>query len=75
VQPRQGIRNDWLSWIEQFFFFDGDNRLDGHNSNPLHTGYRNARNSEWFHMLKEDVASIVDPAFAKEQMKPMLRGW
>ena len=29
-----------MLWSKQFFFFDGDNWLDEHNSNPLHTGYR-----------------------------------
>jgi hypothetical protein len=85
-----------MLWSKQFFFFDGDNWLDEHHSNPLHTGYRIARNSEWYHMLNEDVISmpdkweypwyaawdlafhtlpiaIVDPDFAKEQMKLMLR--
>ena len=92
---RQAIAG--MLWSKQFFFFDGDNWLDEHNSNPLHTGYRNARNSEWFHMLNEDIISmpdkweypwyaawdlafhtlplsIVDPDFAKEQMKLMLKG-
>jgi hypothetical protein len=86
-----------MLWSKQFFFFDGDNWLDEHNSNPLHSGYHNARNSEWFHMLNEDVISmpdkweypwyaawdlafhclplsIVDPDFAKDQMKLMLKG-
>ncbi|HSE13233.1 MAG TPA: hypothetical protein VLB69_11420, partial [Rudaea sp.] len=86
-----------MLWSKQFFFFDGDNWLDEHNSNPLHSGYRNARNSEWFHMLNEDIISmpdkweypwyaawdlafhtlplsIVDPDFAKDQMKLMLKG-
>ena len=49
-----------MLWSKQFFFFDGDNWLDEHNSNPLHTGYRNARNSEWFHMLNEDIISMPD---------------
>ena len=92
---RQAIAG--MLWSKQFFFFDGDNWLDEHHSNPLHTGYRNARNSEWFHMLNEDIISmpdkweypwyaawdlafhtlplsIVDPDFAKEQMKLMLHG-
>ena len=92
---RQAIAG--MLWSKQYFFFDGDNWLDEHHSNPLHTGYRNARNSEWFHMLNEDVISmpdkweypwyaawdlafhtlplaIVDPDFAKEQMKLMLKG-
>jgi hypothetical protein len=86
-----------MLWSKQFFFFDGDNWLDEHNSNPLHAGYKTARNSEWFHMLNEDIVSmpdkweypwyaawdlafhtlplvIVDPDFAKEQMKLMLKG-
>ena len=86
-----------MLWSKQFFFFDGDNWLDEHNSNPLHSGYRNSRNSEWYHMLNEDIISmpdkweypwyaawdlafhtlplsIVDPDFAKDQLKLMLRG-
>ena len=86
-----------MLWSKQFFFFDGDNWLDEHNSNPLHTGHRNSRNSEWFHMLNKDIISmpdkweypwyaawdlafhtlplaIVDPDFAKEQLKLMLKG-
>ena len=49
-----------MLWSKQFFFFDGNNWLDEHHSNPLHTGYRNARNSEWFHMLNEDIISMPD---------------
>jgi hypothetical protein len=55
---RQAIAG--MLWSKQFFFFDGDNWLDEHNSNPLHTGYRNARNSEWYHMLNEDIISMPD---------------
>ncbi len=55
---RQAIAG--MLWSKQFFFFDGDNWLDEHNSNPLHRGYRNARNSEWFHMLNQDVISMPD---------------
>ncbi|WP_437191082.1 MGH1-like glycoside hydrolase domain-containing protein [Planctomicrobium sp. SH527] len=86
-----------MLWSKQFFFFDGDNWLDEHNSNPLHSGFRSSRNSEWFHMLNKDIISmpdkweypwyaawdlafhtlplaIVDPDFAKEQMRLMLKG-
>lgn len=49
-----------MLWSKQFFFFDGDNWLDEHNSNPLHSGYRNSRNSEWFHMMNKDVISMPD---------------
>jgi hypothetical protein len=85
-----------MLWSKQFFFFDGDNWLDEHHSNPLHAGSHTARNSEWFHMLNEDIISmpdkweypwyaawdlafhclplsIVDPDFAKQQMKLMLK--
>jgi hypothetical protein len=55
---RQAIAG--MLWSKQFFFFDGDNWLDEHHSNPLHAGYRNARNSEWFHMLNEDIISMPD---------------
>ncbi|MBY5388431.1 MGH1-like glycoside hydrolase domain-containing protein [Rhizobium leguminosarum] len=92
---RQAIAG--MLWSKQFYFFDGDNWLDEHHSNPLHAGYRHTRNSDWFHMLNEDVISmpdkweypwyaawdlafhtlpiaIVDPDFAKDQLKLMLRG-
>jgi hypothetical protein len=49
-----------MLWSKQFFFFDGDNWLDEHNSNPLHSGYKNSRNSEWFHMLNKDIISMPD---------------
>jgi len=49
-----------MLWSKQFFFFDGDNWLDEHKSNPLHHGYRNSRNSEWFHMLNQDIISMPD---------------
>ena len=49
-----------MLWSKQFFFFDGDNWLDEHNSNPLHSGYKNARNSEWYHMFNEDIISMPD---------------
>ncbi len=55
---RQAIAG--MLWSKQFFFFDGDNWLDEHNSNPLHTEYRGPRNSEWYHMLNEDIISMPD---------------
>ena len=55
---RQAIAG--MLWSKQFFFFDGDNWLDEHHSHPLHHGYRNSRNSEWFHMLNEDIISMPD---------------
>jgi hypothetical protein len=49
-----------MLWSKQFYFFDGDNWLDEHRSNPLHTGYRNSRNSDWYHMLNQDIISMPD---------------
>jgi hypothetical protein len=55
---RQAIAG--MLWSKQFFFFDGDNWLDEHHSNPLHHGYRSSRNSDWYHMLNEDIISMPD---------------
>jgi hypothetical protein len=49
-----------MLWSKQFYFFDGDSWLDEHHSNPLHTGYRNSRNSQWYHMLNQDIISMPD---------------
>jgi len=49
-----------MLWSKQFFFFDGDNWLDEHHTNPLHTGFRKGRNSDWFHMLNRDIISMPD---------------
>jgi hypothetical protein len=49
-----------MLWSKQFFFFDGDNWLDEHKSNPLHKEYKNTRNSDWFHMLNLDIISMPD---------------
>jgi len=86
-----------MLWSKQFFFFDGHSWLEEHHSNPLHAGFHMSRNSEWYHMMNEDIISmpdkweypwyaawdlafhtlplsIVDPDFAKQQMRLMLRG-
>lgn len=49
-----------MLWSKQFFFFDGDNWLDEHHSNPLHKGSKISRNSEWYHMLNRDIISMPD---------------
>jgi len=55
---RQALGGMLLS--KQYFFFDGNNWLDEHNSNPLHKGYKTARNSDWYHMLNQDIISMPD---------------
>jgi hypothetical protein len=92
---RQAIAG--MLWSKQFYYFDGNRWLEEHRAHPLHHGYHNFRNSEWFHMINQDIISmpdkweypwyaawdlafhtlplsIVDPDFAKDQMKLMLRG-
>jgi hypothetical protein len=55
---RQAIAG--MLWSKQYYYFDGDRWLEEHNSNPLHAGHHNARNSEWFHMINEDIISMPD---------------
>src|SRR5512147_2156582 len=55
---RQAIAG--MLWSKQYYYFDGDRWLEEHHSNPLHAGYQNARNSEWFHMINEDIISMPD---------------
>ncbi len=49
-----------MLWSKQYFFFDGNSWLNEHNSNPLHKGFKTSRNSEWYHMLNEDIISMPD---------------
>jgi hypothetical protein len=55
---RQAIAG--MLWSKQYFIFDGYSWLGEHNSNPLHKGFRASRNSEWVHMLNEDIISMPD---------------
>ncbi len=49
-----------MLWSKQYYFFDGDQWLEEHRAHPLHTGNRASRNSEWFHMMNEDIISMPD---------------
>lgn len=49
-----------MLWSKQYYYFDGDRWLEEHHSNPLHVGHRMSRNSEWFHMINEDIISMPD---------------
>jgi hypothetical protein len=55
---RQAIAG--MLWSKQYYYFDGNRWLEEHHSNPLHAGYRTSRNSEWFHMVNEDIISMPD---------------
>ncbi len=49
-----------MLWSKQYYYFDGDSWLKEHRSNPLLAGYRSSRNSDWFHMINEDIISMPD---------------
>jgi hypothetical protein len=49
-----------MLWSKQFYFFDGDKWLAEHHAHPLHPGSRYSRNSDWFHMINEDIISMPD---------------
>jgi len=49
-----------MLWTKQYFCFDVDLWLDEHNHDPMQRGTPPMRNSEWFHMLNEQVISMPD---------------
>ena len=55
---RQAIAG--MLWSKQFYFFDGDAWLEEHRAHPLHSGSREFRNREWFHMVNADIISMPD---------------
>jgi hypothetical protein len=55
---RQAISG--MLWSKQFYFFDAARWLEEHHSNPLLSQNPISRNSEWYHMLNEDIISMPD---------------
>jgi hypothetical protein len=49
-----------MLWSKQFFFFDVDKWLEEHGVDPTKPGGRGMRNSEWSHMLNQNVISMPD---------------
>ncbi len=50
-----------MLWSKQFYYFDLDKWLLEHDSHPvLSSGNKKVRNTEWFHMLNNDVISMPD---------------
>ncbi|MGB8480404.1 MAG: glucosidase [Acidobacteriaceae bacterium] len=49
-----------MLWSKQFFFFDVDLWLREHDADPMKSGARMMRNSEWFHMLNQHIISMPD---------------
>ncbi len=55
---RQGLAG--MLWSKQYFFFDVDKWLTEHGDDPLKPGARSMRNSEWFHMVNQQIISMPD---------------
>ena len=50
-----------MLWSKQYYYFDLDRWLAEHDAHPLmSSSARNARNSEWVHMLNCDIISMPD---------------
>jgi hypothetical protein len=50
-----------MLWTKQYYYFDLDRWLDEHEAHPLTgTTHRNIRNTDWFHMLNNDIISMPD---------------
>jgi Glycosyl hydrolase family 63 C-terminal domain len=51
-----------MLWSKQYYYFDLDQWLEEHNAHPS-AGKRirrGARNSQWFHMVNDDIISMPD---------------
>jgi hypothetical protein len=49
-----------MLWSKQYFGFEVDKWLEEHGADPLLPNARPMRNSEWFHMVNEQVISMPD---------------
>jgi hypothetical protein len=49
-----------MLWTKQYFEFDVDKWLQEHGADPMQRGAHPMRNSEWFHMVNENVISMPD---------------
>jgi len=49
-----------MLWTKQYFFFDVDKWLEEHGCDPMRPGSPQIRNSEWFHMVNDDIISMPD---------------
>ena len=50
-----------MMWSKQFYYFDLDRWLTEHDAHPMvGSGHGGTRNTDWFHMLNNDVISMPD---------------
>jgi Mannosylglycerate hydrolase MGH1-like glycoside hydrolase domain len=49
-----------MLWSKQYFTLDMDKWLQEHGADPMRPGAPHIRNSEWFHMVNENIISMPD---------------
>jgi hypothetical protein len=49
-----------MLWSKQYYGFDVDKWLEEHGADPMRPGSPSIRNSEWFHMVNDDIISMPD---------------
>jgi Glycosyl hydrolase family 63 C-terminal domain len=49
-----------MLWSKQYFGFDVHKWLVEHGVDPMQSGQKTMRNSEWFHMVNEQIISMPD---------------
>jgi hypothetical protein len=49
-----------MLWTKQYFAYDVDKWLNEHGVDPMQPGGKQVRNSEWFHMINENIISMPD---------------
>jgi hypothetical protein len=49
-----------MLWSKQFYDYDVDDWLTDHGTAPSHPGHRRGRNSDWSHMVGNDIISMPD---------------
>jgi len=49
-----------MLWSKQYFSLDMDKWLEEHGADPMRPGAPHIRNSEWFHMLNDNIISTPD---------------
>ncbi len=49
-----------MLWTKQYFAYDVDKWLKEHGMDPMRSGGKQMRNSEWFHMVNEHIISMPD---------------
>ncbi|HMK30736.1 MAG TPA: hypothetical protein VK473_13705, partial [Terriglobales bacterium] len=49
-----------MLWTKQYYFFDLEKWLDEHGVDPVSGKVSRTRNSQWFHMVNDDIISMPD---------------